>query len=56
MRVPGNIADGTNADIACNSYYKYVEDVQLLKDMGVSALTFLILNVLFYSLASTFYK
>ena len=36
MRVEGNIFDGSTGDIACNSYYKYVEDVQLLKDMGVS--------------------
>ena len=35
MRVEGNIFDGSTGDVACNSYYKYVEDVQLLKDMGV---------------------
>ena len=36
VRIEGNVADGTTGDIACLSYYKYVEDVQLLKDMGVS--------------------
>lgn len=30
------IADRSNGDIACNSYYKYKEDVQLIKSIGVS--------------------
>ena len=29
------IADGSNGDIACDSYHKYREDVQLLKEIGV---------------------
>lgn len=33
---PSHIVDESNGDIACNSYYKYKEDVQLLKDLGVS--------------------
>ncbi|XP_046598494.1 myrosinase 1-like isoform X1 [Neodiprion lecontei] len=32
---PGYIADGTNGDIACDSYHKYEEDVQLLKSAGL---------------------
>ncbi|XP_046430435.1 myrosinase 1-like isoform X1 [Neodiprion fabricii] len=31
---PENIADGSNGDIACNSYYNYKEDVQIMKDIG----------------------
>lgn len=32
---PENIIDGSNGDIACDSYHKYKEDVQLLKTMKV---------------------
>jgi len=32
----GTIADGSTGKIACNSYEKYKEDVQLLKNLGVS--------------------
>ena len=32
---PGHILDGSTAKVACNSYYQYEEDVQLLKAMGV---------------------
>ncbi|XP_020293909.1 myrosinase 1 [Pseudomyrmex gracilis] len=32
---PENIIDGSNGDVACDSYHKYKEDVQLLKTMGV---------------------
>ncbi|XP_071637445.1 myrosinase 1-like [Temnothorax longispinosus] len=32
---PNLISDGSNGDVACDSYHKYKEDVQLLKDMGV---------------------
>ncbi|CAG7715999.1 unnamed protein product, partial [Allacma fusca] len=31
---PSPIVDGSNADIACDSYHKYKEDVQLLKGLG----------------------
>lgn len=30
-----NIDDGKNGDIACDSYNKYLDDVQLLKNIGV---------------------
>ncbi|XP_074038490.1 myrosinase 1 isoform X2 [Leptinotarsa decemlineata] len=34
-RIPGIIKDLSNADIACDSYLKYKEDVALLKALGV---------------------
>ena len=33
---PGKIIDGSNGDVACDSYHRYKEDAQLLKNMGVS--------------------
>ncbi|CAH0564482.1 unnamed protein product [Brassicogethes aeneus] len=32
---PWHIEDGRNGDIACDSYYKYKEDVRMLKELGV---------------------
>lgn len=32
---PGKIVDGSNGDQASDSYKKYREDVQLLKQLGV---------------------
>lgn len=31
---PDAILGGVNGDVACNSYYKYKEDIQLIKDIG----------------------
>lgn len=33
---PSVIVDGSNADVACDSYHKYKEDIQLLKYLGVT--------------------
>ena len=33
--VPGRIEDGTTGDMACDSYHKYKEDVQMIKALGV---------------------
>ncbi|XP_011694145.1 PREDICTED: myrosinase 1 [Wasmannia auropunctata] len=33
---PNLIRDGSNGDMACDSYHKYKEDVQLLKEIGVN--------------------
>lgn len=32
---PELVRDGTHADIACDSYHKYKEDVQIIKEIGV---------------------
>ena len=32
---PGEIDNNDTGDVACDSYHKYKEDVQLLKDLGV---------------------
>ncbi|XP_062111397.1 beta-glucosidase 40-like isoform X2 [Humulus lupulus] len=37
---PGKISDHSNADVAVDQYYRYNEDVQLLKDMGMDAYRF----------------
>ena len=34
-KVPGTIVDGSSGDIACNSYYQYSEDIELMKTIGV---------------------
>jgi beta-glucosidase len=31
---PGKVADGDNGDIACDSYHRYAEDTELLKNLG----------------------
>ena len=39
-RQPGRIKDGSNGDIACDSYRRYAEDVALLKGAGLKAYRF----------------
>ena len=36
-QVPGTIVDGSSGEVACDSYHKYKEDVQLMKDMGLKS-------------------
>ena len=36
----GNIDDGDNGQVACDSYHKHKEDVQLLKNMGATSYRF----------------
>ncbi|OMO71966.1 Glycoside hydrolase, family 1 [Corchorus olitorius] len=36
----GFIFDGSNADVAVDQYHRYVEDIQLMKDMGMDAYRF----------------
>jgi len=38
--VPGNIEDGTNADVACDHYHRWREDLQLMKWLGLGAYRF----------------
>jgi len=37
---PGNVLNGDNGDIACDSYHRYEEDVELLKELGVDVYRF----------------
>ena len=39
-RVDGTIKDGSSGDVACDSYHKYKEDVQLLKALGMNSYRF----------------
>ncbi len=38
--IPGRISDGSNGDIACDHYHRYIEDVRLIKEMGSDAYRF----------------
>ena len=33
---PGHIAEGADAKVACDSYHKYMDDVALIKGMGLT--------------------
>jgi beta-glucosidase len=37
---PGRIEDGSNAEVACDHYYRYREDIALMKFLGVGAYRF----------------
>ncbi|KAF8403882.1 hypothetical protein HHK36_011988 [Tetracentron sinense] len=37
---PGRIADGSNGDVADDSYHRYKEDVSIMKEMGMDAYRF----------------
>lgn len=37
---PGRIVDGSNADVACDSYHRYGEDIRLLRELGLNAYRF----------------
>ncbi|CAO2832914.1 unnamed protein product [Amaranthus hypochondriacus] len=37
---PGKIKDGSNGDVAADSYHKYKEDVKIIKEMGLDAYRF----------------
>jgi beta-glucosidase len=36
---PGNVFNNDNGKIACDSYHKYMEDVKILKALGVGNIT-----------------
>ena len=37
---PGKIVDGSNADVACDHYHRYEEDVRLMSELGLKAYRF----------------
>ncbi|EEF43903.1 beta-glucosidase, putative [Ricinus communis] len=37
---PGNILDGTNGDISADHYHRYLEDMNLMEDIGVNSYRF----------------
>ncbi|MDI3406358.1 GH1 family beta-glucosidase [Streptomyces cavernicola] len=37
---PGRVKDGSTADVACDHYHRYREDVALIRDLGVGAYRF----------------
>ncbi|XP_021277975.1 beta-glucosidase 12-like [Herrania umbratica] len=39
-KYPGKIADGSNGDVAIDSYHRYKEDVGIMKEMGLDAYRF----------------
>ncbi|PYI23035.1 glycoside hydrolase [Aspergillus violaceofuscus CBS 115571] len=39
-KIPGKIADGSNGDVACDSYHRVDEDIALLKQCGAKAYRF----------------
>ncbi len=39
-RVPGNITDGTTADVACDHYRRFADDVQLMSEIGLTTYRF----------------
>jgi beta-glucosidase len=39
-RTPGKVYQDQNADIACNHYYRYKEDVTLMKELGIQTYRF----------------
>ncbi len=39
-RMKGKIDDGDNGDFACDSYHRYSEDIQLMKQIGIKAYRF----------------
>ena len=40
VHTPGQVADGSNADVACNSYHLWPEDVRCMRDLGVKTYRF----------------
>jgi beta-glucosidase len=39
-RAPGNIADGDTGDVACDHYHRYMQDVALMRQLGLRAYRF----------------
>ncbi|OES46639.1 GH1 family beta-glucosidase [Domibacillus iocasae] len=39
-KTPGNVLNGDNGDVACDSYHRYKEDVQIMKELGINVYRF----------------
>ena len=39
-RTPGNVMDGDTGEQACEHYYRYLEDIQIMKKLGLKAYRF----------------
>ncbi|MFS1514449.1 GH1 family beta-glucosidase [Chengkuizengella sp. SCS-71B] len=39
-RIPGKVFEGDNGDVACDSYHRYEEDIQLMKQLGIKVYRF----------------
>jgi beta-glucosidase len=39
-KTPGKVKNGDNGDIACDSYHRYEEDIELMKNLGISVYRF----------------
>jgi beta-glucosidase len=39
-KTPGKVEDGTNGDVACDSYHRTHEDIELLKKCGAKLYRF----------------
>ena len=39
-RKSGAVKDGSNGDVTCDHYHRYVEDVDLMKQLGLQAYRF----------------
>lgn len=37
---PGRVLNGDNGDVACDSYHRYEEDIQLMKELGIKIYRF----------------
>lgn len=37
---PGKVKNGDNGDVACDSYHRYEEDIELMKNLGISVYRF----------------
>jgi beta-glucosidase len=40
VRIPGNVRNGDTADVACDHYHRWEQDLDLLADLGVDAYRF----------------
>ncbi|SER49262.1 broad-specificity cellobiase [Gracilibacillus ureilyticus] len=39
-KTPGNVVNGDNGDIACDSYHRFEEDIELMKELGIDVYRF----------------